>query len=249
MPPSVTHHPVRVSVPTDGWGQHKKRGQMILFDQHKSKEHPEGRPWWTSTEIQVDPSVPPQPVGELMPVSADIDDGEGDIIKGWTAPWYPEQKYMLASASQRIGNRFKIKYAAMQADYREATEAYYKRAAVEAAAHNLPIPNYGAPIPWKLRQIVGEAPKSPKIPEAAMAGDKWLLGETKEANDLLRRYLYTGQASIASPEEMMEQEAKDATDELLKNTPDLAALVAAEVKRQRAAEKAELPPKNAGKAA
>ena len=188
--------------PSDGWGQHKQRGQMILFDQHRSKDHPDGRPWWTYTEKQVDQTIGPQPIGEPCPVVADLIEPDGSVIKGWSAPWYPEPKYMVMSISSRQGNRFKIRYDLMRTDYQQAMEEYYKRAVQEAATLNLPMPKFGEPIGYRLRQIVGEPPKSPKIPEAAMAGDPWLLGFSQEPNDLLRRYLYTGNSVIATPEEI-----------------------------------------------
>ena len=196
--------------PVDGWGQHKQRGQMILFDQHRTKDFPDGRPWWTYTEKQVEQEngnriIAPQPIGEPVPVSADIVDPDGTVIKGWSAPWYPEPKYMVMSINSRQGNRFKIRYDVMQTDYRAAMEEYYKRAVQEAATLNLPMPRFGEPIGYRLRQIVGEPPKSPKIPEAAIAGDPWLLGFSDEPNDLLRRYLYTGNSVIVTPEESESQ--------------------------------------------
>lgn len=178
----------RFPAPVDGWSQDKQRGLALFFDQHRSDKWPDGRPWWGYTERPANGASTPMPVGELQP-------------HGWQAPWYPESKYMNMSMGTLSSNRFRIAYERMVTDYRQAWDEYYQRAATEAAALNLPIPDYGEPLTWKLRAIVGNPPKSPKIPEAALGGDRWLLGFIDEPNEQLERLLYSGTDRIMTPRE------------------------------------------------
>jgi hypothetical protein len=191
----------RFTAPAEGWNQNRQRNIAVFFDQHRSAEFPDGRPWWCYTERSADGSSAPMPVGEMQPVNAEITLGDGTKIPGWEAPWVPEPKYMAHSVQRLSGNRFRIDYQRQIADYRAAQEDYYRRAVQEAAAFNLPMPELGEAPSYKLRMIVGNPPKSPKIPEAALAGDRWLLGFSDEPNEQLRRLLYTGDGRIAAPEE------------------------------------------------
>ena len=129
------------------------------------------------------------PVGELIP-------------HGWGAPWTPDMHYMQMSLGTLQTNRFRIAYERMITDYRQSMEEYYQRAATEAAAFNLPIPEYGEAVTWKLKAIVGAAPRSPRIPEAALAGDRWLLGFTDEPNEYLQRLLESGDLRIGRQDEV-----------------------------------------------
>jgi hypothetical protein len=168
--------PSRLPLPNEGNGQHVKRSMTVFFDQHKSAEHPEGRPWWGWTEAAADPRHPKGVVGELLPVTATLT-VEGTTIRGWNAPWLPEAKYIAASVGSITGNRFKINYLAQIADYRTANERYYSSANEEAMSRNMPgVKMYGA-VPFQIRSLkhVGNPPKSPKLPEAAQAGDPWIL--------------------------------------------------------------------------
>jgi hypothetical protein len=176
----------KITQPVEGWSQAKQRDLALFFDQHRSSDFPDGRSWWCYIEKSTG-----QPVGELQP-------------HGWAAPWVPEAKYLAMAAGTLRNNRFRIDYQRQISDYTLAMQEYYKRAVQEAAAFNLPIPNYGEACSYKLRMIIGEPPKSPKIPEAALAGDPWILGFSKEVNEELRRLLYTGDNRLPTPEEFNE---------------------------------------------
>lgn len=181
----------RIVTPDEGWNQNLQRQVAVFFDQHKHREYPEGRGYWCYVENPADPKHQKRAVGELIPIVADLVMEDGQVIKGWEAPWVPEQKYFAMAMSMIQGNRFKWNYVRMITDYREASERYYSRAARECAARNWPyvIKMYGE-IPFQLRAIVGERPKSPKVPEAAMAEDAWLLGfEARDVNERLAAIL------------------------------------------------------------
>lgn len=158
-------------------GQHTKRSFVIYHDNHS---HPTarnglfviGRPWWGWAERQVDGSIP-KPIGELAPY-------------GWDAPWLPPNQYINASIGKATvatygaegvqQMRFRIDYAAMSAHDREAMEQYYQRAIMQAREDKAPLPKYGDPIGFQLAQAVGYPPRSPKIAEACMSGNPWILG-------------------------------------------------------------------------
>ena len=193
----------RFSAPTEGWSQQTTRAPGIFFDQHKSASHPDGRAWWCWTETPADPTHPRGIVGELIPITADLKIGT-ETIRGWNAPWFPEQKYVLRGAHILAGNRFRIDYPAMIADYVAANRRYYAMCAQECGAKNLPAPKLYGPVPFQIRALqgVGDPPKSPKLPEAAAAGDPWILGFSAHVNEQLARIIAreTGQAHFATEE-------------------------------------------------
>lgn len=182
-----------------GWSQAKQRLPGRFRDQHKSPQFPEGRPWIGQLErpaLQdegLETASIPMPVGEL---AAD----------GWTAPFYPDQKYFRYSQGTEILEfRLRIDYRQMLADDTASTREYYKRAVKEAAALKMyPLPTYGSVIPWELQQVIGPAPRSPKIAEAALAGDQWLLGQSTEVNEALQRLLEMGTSWTPTPEQSMQ---------------------------------------------
>ena len=181
--------PTRHTPPSEGWNQNRQRGLGLFFDQHRSDRFQDGRPWWCYTERPADGAHMPMPVGELIP-------------HGWNAPWFPDAAYMAMSVGTLQTNKFRINYERMIADYRWAMEDYYRRAAQEAAAFDLKIPEYGEAVGWKLQAIVGKPPRSPRIPEAALAGDQWLLGFRTEPNEYLQRLITTGDIRIGHQQEL-----------------------------------------------
>lgn len=186
--------------PSEGWSQAKQRSVAIWYDQHTHPvKAPQGRPWWSVVENSAEGGVMPMPVGELTPMDWEA--------AGIFAPWFPDMKYVTA----RIGmskpglhifeHRFKIDYQSMLTDFTASTRAYYERAVREARSQNLKVPRNLSEIPYELEIIVGQPPKSPKIPEAAMSGDAWLLGFDQEENEQLARYLKFGTAQVLTFEQ------------------------------------------------
>ena len=199
----------RLSAPEEGWSQQSNRSPGIFFDQHKSPRHPNGRPWWCWTETPANPKHPRGIVGELVPIVADLDVG-GEAVRGWLAPWVPEQKYVVRSLGLLAGSTsFKIDYVSMISDYRQANERYYRLAASTAGAKNWPAPRMYGPVEFQLRAIVGDPPKSPKLPEAAAAGDPWLLGFDKNVNETLRTILDRETGRMHAPMEEIEPQGAD----------------------------------------
>ncbi len=214
--------PTRITAPEEGWNQNKQRSLAVFFDQHRDtaftapdgkKPFENGRPWWGYVERPADGAAMPMPVGPLSPME-------------WDAPWFPDEKYITASIGRvssngswiRMGSglyeqRFRIDYNQMITDYTTALRAYYTRAVNEASERNLKIPEYGGTISFQLSAIIGRPPRSPKVPEAALAGNKWLLGQlaptfdartqqwSVEEDEQLARLLESGNAELFTVEQ------------------------------------------------
>lgn len=198
--------PSRIATIGEGQNQNLSRKVKIFFDQHRNAAQgfPEGRPWWGYCERQVDGSDA-KPVAELVPVSADIQLPDGTNLVGWDAPWTPEPKYINMAVSYMVGNRFQIDYVRMQRDYENASRTYYDLVNNEMHAKGWdPVPLY-ASVPYVVRALkhIGAPPKSPKLPQAALAGDRWLLGWTDIVNEQLKATLDTdnGRLSYTPAEE------------------------------------------------
>lgn len=194
---------------TAGWSQSDQRAYATFYDQHKSVKFPQGRPWWAVVERSAEGAATPMPVGELQP-------------NGWSAPWYPAPSYMTASVGKAVPgsslqeHRFRIDYTSMTADRQRAMREYYDRAVLEAIGQGWPAPDYGEAITYRLRAIVGPPPLSPKIPEAAMAEDPWILGFSDQENEELARLLASGVTDIltAAQSEAKVDKVKDLQDQL-----------------------------------
>ena len=177
----------KVAAPSSGFSQADFRNLAVFYDQHIHRKAPQGRPWWCYVEKPAEGAAMPMPVGPLTPM--------GWEAMGIRSPWEPDQKYIVKSLGRsRQGAtmfefKFVIDYTTMQMDFQRQMEDYYARAVNEAAALNRRLPEFGEPLEYQLRKIVGEAPMSPKIPEAAIAGDEWLLGFDAQENEMLARLL------------------------------------------------------------
>jgi hypothetical protein len=220
----------RITTPEEGWNQNKQRSPAIFYDQHRdtqyvapdgSKPFLNGRPWWCYVERAADGAAMPQPVGSLTPL-------------GWDAPWLPDDKYITRSIGKVTADgrwmggfgglqeqRFRIDYQNMMSDFSQGMKAYYRKAIIEASGQKMKVPQYGEAIEFALRQIIGDPPKSPKIPEAALAGNKWLLGQQQpmfdertqkwvvEEDEQLSRLLSFGEIELESPMDTSRRQATD----------------------------------------
>lgn len=230
---------LKVTKQQAGWSQAKQRSTAIFYDQHKHPTKcPTGRPWWAIVEKPAEGAAMPMPVGPLMPMDWEA--------LGIFAPWEPEQKYIIRNIGKAKPGatlseyRFFIDYTQMVTDYEAEQRAYYERAVKEAAALHLPLPKYGDVLPYELRIIVGEPGKSPKIPQAALAGDDWLIGFDREENEMLARLLKMGHTDLATVEQSMAQQ--DDTAKLRAELEELKSLMLKSMASVKA-EKSGLGPK------
>lgn len=266
--------PVRIHHIAEGWSQHKQRTLAFYYDQHRCATFRDakgdaimaiGRPYWAWVERPADGAAQPMPVGPIAPA-------------GWQAPWYAPEKYITRSIGLVTPdgawtngvirtNHFRIDYGAMIHEATEATKAYYERAVREAAAQKMtPLPKYGQPLPFELEIIVGRAPVSPKIPEAASTGNAWILGQAEpEFNPAtgrveiipdkkLARLIHMASVDLPTPEESEAEQVaqsngtpKSVVEELTARMNEQAELIqmlkadmeAAAKERAEAAQKAE----------
>jgi hypothetical protein len=164
--------------------QRDNRWKATVFDQHRSPRFPNGRPWWGQLEHPADKVNDPAFCTTLLP--GDVDDPFGST---WSAPWLPEQ---TMRADGRGTYRFDYRnrritwtYGAIIEDHRAATRDYYTAAAKIAHANGWPAPGLNEPVSFQIHAILLDPPMSPKIAEAALAGDPWLLGHTSQVNEEL----------------------------------------------------------------
>lgn len=207
-----------------GWSQDKQRGYFVFYDQHKDDRYTapdgtklflNGRPWGAVVERAANGAAMPMPVGAITPL-------------GWTAPWYPDQKYIVRSLGKiaaqggalsqtEQSNRFRIDYAAMRNDFADAHAMYYDQAVQEhiRMLPGQPVPGPGEQMPYQIVAIIGIPPKSPKIPEAAMAGHRWLLGMDQTPDESLAHLLRRSRVDILTNQQVRAVQGEQA-DELAK---------------------------------
>ncbi len=210
--------------------QKDQRWAYTVYDQHTSSRFPRGRPWWGVVEYASDRALDASFVGNLMP-----GDSDDPMNSSWDAPWMPDAvkswnnvgTYRLDLKRQRIT----WLYPAIIAADKLALEEYYHKAATIAYEKGWPAPKLGEPVPYQIRQILYSPPRSPKIAEAAMAGDQWLLGFSSQVNEDLQALLQGIRPDTTLPP-------------VATAAPDLQALIAEGIKAARAQEKQE----NAAKA-
>lgn len=236
----------------NGMDQASTRGIGLWFDQHKSSTYvnakgerlfENGRPYYSIIELKTR-----MPVGPVMPL-------------GWDAPFFAPQQYILdsigkvtnvaASIAEGIplnvnSDRFRINYQAMKRDDTEATMNHWRLAVAEAASRDWEVPEFGAPMDRRLLAIVGPAPRSPKIADALLSGDPWILGQLMptadpktgamrvEENEALARLLRLNRQDVFTAEAWSDKaqapsselsEAKAILAETLKAKAEIAAML------------------------
>ena len=253
--------------------QYNARAHAVWFDQHRDSKFTNaegarifeyGRPWWSVVEKSTG-----QPVGPVYPM-------------GWDAPFTVPMQYINQSigriARPELGNlpvpfgtnsdRFRIDYTQMQADDRWAKNEHFRRAVQIAASKNLPIPTFSTVMDSRVLELVGPLPRDPRIAEACMGGNKWILGQLMPTLDRvtgqmrveedveLARLLRMGNAALWTPEESerealrlaQEQAEREERGRTVELPPEFKQLLAdtLAMKAELAAMKAEKAPKNKG---
>ena len=241
----------------NGMDQSATRGVGVWFDQHKSSNYvnakgerifENGRPYWSVIEMKTR-----MPVGPVSPI-------------GWDAPFLPPQQYIISGigkatnvvASYAEGlpksvttDRIRIDYQRMKRDDTAATMDHWRLAVNVANENGWDVPAYLAPMDRRLLALVGPAPRSPKIADALLSGDPWILGQLQptldpktntmrvEENEQLAKVLKLNREDVFQPQawEAAENEAPADAKALLKEL--------LEMRRELDALKGE-PPKNKG---
>lgn len=201
----------------NGMDQSTTRGVGVWFDQHKSSAYvnrvgerifEQGRPYWSVIELKTR-----MPVGPVSPL-------------GWSAPFMPPQQYIISgigkatnvAASYAEGlpksvttDRIRIDYQRMKRDDNAATLDHWRLAVNLANENGWDVPAYLAPMDRRLLALVGPSPRSPKIADALLSGDPWILGQLQptldpatgtmrvEENEALARVLKMNREDVFQP--------------------------------------------------
>lgn len=209
-----------------GMNQAATRGVAVWFDQHKSdtfrnaageRIFEQGRPYHSIVELKTK-----MPVGPVMPL-------------GWDAPIHAPQQYVIDAIGKATNlpssvagiltntttDRIRINYQRWRTDAEQAVTAHWREAVAKADAMGWTPPVYGRAMDPRLLALVGPAPRSPKIADAFIAGDPWILGmlmPTRDAqtgqmrvepNVELERLLKLNRDDLMTPEESEREAAAD----------------------------------------
>lgn len=178
----------QTSVTTVG-SQRDNRFLANSYDQHK---HPvkaiEGRPWHGYREHNANKGHTPGFCSPLSP-GRHVEEGEDPRAAWatvWHAPWMPEERFFEFNF---LRGTHKIRYDQMIGVDKKFYDDYFDAAAKVAYEKNYSEVIYGAIPAHGITAIIGPPPRSPKIAEAAQAGDPWLLGFSEEVNTELAKLL------------------------------------------------------------
>lgn len=198
--------------------QASTRWPETVYDQHKSARFPRGRPWWGWVEQASNRKDLPAFCSELIP-GRSVDEGEDPKAAwadSWHAPWYPDQVLSHRTNFFRLDmKRLAITwlYPAIIAEDRAANDRYWEAAFKISYEKGWAMPDVNAPPPYQIRSLLLEPPRSPKIAEAAMAGDPWILGHTDQVNEELSailagtRVMHDERVPVVTPEQVLSTDA------------------------------------------
>lgn len=167
------------------------------FDGHiwtrGKRQFPNGRPWTGFREFSAEKGRPDGFVtAELSPGEHFENDREATFASVWQAPWTPESRYFEFDHQKK---RIKLRYDKVIGDLSVAQRTYYTAAAKISNQNGWKETEFGQLPRFQITSLIGDPSLSPRIPQAAQAGDPWLLGFDEEANPELARLL--GISSIA----------------------------------------------------
>jgi hypothetical protein len=177
-----------IGITTTG-SQRDRRFLDTFHDQHKSQRFPVGRPWTGYREYAANPELGHQPGF----VTAELTQGnhEDPFGSNWTAPWIPEFNGGRTGFYEfdYLRKRITIRYDHVLGHDVAAWNAYFDAAAKIAAANGWGEIAFGLTPKFQITSVLGTPPRNPKIAQAAMAGDPWLLGFHDEPNSELAKLL------------------------------------------------------------
>ena len=200
------------------------------------RQFPNGRPWTGYREFSAEKGRPDGFVTAELSYGEYIEnDRDATFASVWSAPWVPESRYFEFDHQKK---RIRLRYDKVISDLSTAQRTYYSAAAKISNQNGWKETDFGQLPRFQITAIIGDPPPSARIPQAAQAGDPWLLGFDDEANPELARLL--GVSSIADG--MYNGARRDAVVEpssVLTMTPDdldakIQAAVAQVMKAQQA---------------
>lgn len=226
----------QTSVTTVG-SQRDNRFLANSYDQHK---HPvkalEGRPWHGYREHNANKGHAPGFCSPLSP-GRHVEEGEDPRAAWatvWHAPWMPEERFFEFNF---LRGTHKIRYDQMIGVDKKFYDDYFDAAAKVAYEKNYSEVIYGAVPAHGITAIIGAPPRSPKIAEAAQAGDPWLLGFSEEVNTELAKLL--GMSKHGIPLSVLREAPVSVESVLSVPQSELARLIADGIAKAMAAHKEE----------
>lgn len=168
--------------------QRDNRYLDTFYDQHRwSPKFPDGRPFHGYREFAANKPDRDGFIGGMLSQGRHAEPGEDPRLAWatiWTAPWLPEYKASYWDFNYQR-NKITLRYDAVYADDKKGQDAYYQAAAKLAGANGWGAVTYGVTPSYQVTAVLGDPPRSPKIAQAAQAGDPWLLGFSEEVNEEL----------------------------------------------------------------
>lgn len=230
--------------------QRSRRYDDTVYDQHKSKLFPNGRPWWGTREFAANQGQRDGFCSVLQP-GDNHEDAEWPRV--WQAPWMPDEVSSVHGGStfevDLFRMRLTIRYDRIINEDTRASDIYYDAAAKIAFEKSWAEIQYGSLPPHAVRAIIGNPPRSPRIAQAAQAGDPWLLGLSNEVNEELATLLGLSRkglpAAYLKPVQpiVKPEEVAGMSGDALKTLIDAAVQAALEKDRASRAPKAAAPKK------
>lgn len=168
--------------------QRDRRYTDTFYDQHRSPRFLNGRPWWGEREFAANKPHPDGFCSALNP--GDHEKAKlGDFSDQWDAPWLPPMQASVGGGSyfefNYRKNAITIRYDLIIRDDTEAMNKYYDAGSIVAYQKNWQPPKWGGLPDHTIVAVIGLPPRSPRVAQAAQAGDPWLLGHAKEVNEEL----------------------------------------------------------------
>lgn len=257
------------SSPTIVGTQSANRYADTFFDQHRYSGDPRftrGRPWCGSRERAANRGYPEGFLGDLQPgeyiatgpdnalfvATQTREDRLASFRTAWDAPWMPKIPYF---EFQWRAKRISIRYDRMKADFIRSRQQYYRAANRTAAQLGRRGVNFGEIPDMAVTDLVGffDTREDPRIVDAAVSGDQWLLFGVGDVNVELAKLLQSwtdavGYVSIPTAQPVVADPVL--IDKIATALPqDLGAIIAAAIEAHEAKKKADLVAKMAaGKA-
>lgn len=168
--------------------QRDNRYLDTFYDQHRfTPRFPEGRPFHGYREFAANKPDRDGFIGGMLSQGRHAEPGEDPRAAWatvWTAPWLPEYKASYWDFNY-ARSKITLRYDAVYNDDKKALDQFYQAAAKLAGANGWGAVSYGVTPSYQVTAVLGDPPRSPKIAQAAQAGDPWLLGFSEEVNEEL----------------------------------------------------------------
>lgn len=183
-----------IVAPSQTNSQAANRFLATYHDQHKHPElFPDGRPFTGWQEVPAQKRAAPAFVSDLQQgewFGSEDPDGRAtqseaerlqSLASAWDCPWLPERQGGAADFWEfnHLRKRITLRYDRVLAYDRREFSRYYAACNTVASQNGWKETMQGQVPRQAIVDILGRPPRDPRIAQAAMAGDPWLLGFIK----------------------------------------------------------------------